>query len=154
MIETPARVIRVESDYAWVEPKPHKPCGLCDPESGCRTLAIARLFSRSGQSFRVLNALGAQQGDWVTVAVPERGVLYAACLMYMLPLCGLFFGALLGGIWSDIWSAIGGGIGLLATYGSIRCLPKICFKRAFPHIVARIDINILNTERVCRSKNS
>lgn len=154
MIETPALIRKVEAGYAWVEPKPHKPCGMCDPEKGCRTLAIARLFSRTDQTFRVYNPLNLSPGEWVTVAVPERGMLSAALLLYIFPLIGLFGGALLGAAWGDIWSAAGAIVGLVAMACLVRCLPDGWAGRSLPRIVAKVDINVLEAERVCRSKNS
>lgn len=55
MIETQARVLAAEQEFAWVEPRPHSRCRQCDPVTGCRSLSIARAFRPLGQHFRVRN---------------------------------------------------------------------------------------------------
>lgn len=95
MIESEAEVLRVEADHAWVRIRPHTPCGHCDPESGCKSVALTRLFGGK-QEFRVRNPLQAQPGDWVLVAVEENLLLRSALWGYGLPLALLMLGALLG----------------------------------------------------------
>lgn len=72
MIETEASVLSVERGHAWVAPKPHSPCGQCDPVYGCRSLQLARMFALREPRFRVLDPLGVQPGDKVLIAVPEK----------------------------------------------------------------------------------
>lgn len=96
MIESEAIVLRVEADHAWVKIRPHTPCGSCDPESGCKTVAMTRLFSRNRQEFCVRNPLAAQPGDLVRIAVAEGVLLKSALFGYGLPLGCLLVGAAVG----------------------------------------------------------
>ena len=96
MIENEAVVIRVEQQHAWVKIRPHTPCGSCDPETGCKTVAMTRLFRGDKQDFCVSNPLDAQPGDLVRVAVADGVLLKSAMLGYGLPLVGLLVGAAIG----------------------------------------------------------
>lgn len=155
MIETQARVLSTEQDFAWVEPRPHSPCGQCDPVTGCRSLSIARAFSHGEARFRVHNPLGSQTGDWVSVSVPEQGVLKRALLMYLAPLAGLFAGAALGALASELVSVLVGGFGFAVT------LLAVCrFARRYRHsalfqpaITARYSSEPFTMEKTCRSRN-
>ncbi|MBS1154799.1 MAG: hypothetical protein H6R07_723 [Proteobacteria bacterium] len=96
MIESEAVVIRVESEHAWVRIRPHSPCGNCDPETGCKTVAMTRLFRGNNQEFRVSNPLQAKAGDLVRVAIADGLLLRSALWGYGLPLCLLLTGAIAG----------------------------------------------------------
>ncbi len=96
MIESEAVVLRVEHKHAWVKIRPHTPCGNCDPETGCKTVAMTRLFSRNKQEFCVDNPVDAQPGDLVYVAVADGVLLKGALLGYGMPLMGLLAGAAIG----------------------------------------------------------
>lgn len=106
MIETEARVLRCEGRQAWVEVRPHAPCGQCDPVRGCRSLSLARAFQRGAPSFQVDNPLAASPGDWVVVAVRPHSVLHSALLLYVLPLAALLAGALAGAAFSEALSVM------------------------------------------------
>lgn len=95
MIETEAQVIRLERDKAWVRIKPHKPCGHCDPEKGCKSVALTRMFGAQ-QDFCVANPLAAAQGDLVKVAVSEDVLLKTALWAYGAPVLLLIAAAALG----------------------------------------------------------
>ena len=96
MIESEAIVLRAENEHAWVRIRPHTPCGNCDPETGCKTVAMTRLFSGRNQEFRVLNPITAQTGDLVQVAIAEGLLLKSALWGYGLPLGLLLAGAAAG----------------------------------------------------------
>lgn len=96
MIESEAIVLHAEKTHAWVRIRPHTPCGNCDPETGCKTIAMTRLFSGNNQEFRVLNPVTAQAGDLVHVAIAEGLLLKSALWGYGLPLGLLLLGAASG----------------------------------------------------------
>jgi len=155
MIETQARVVRLESGHAWVEPRPHTPCGQCDPVHGCRSLAIARMFSPNDPAFRVKNPLHAAIGEWVTVSIPERGMLHSALLMYLVPLVGLFVGATAGALASETVSVLAGLAGFAAALVAVRRVSRGFGQRTLfqPVITERIDAFSPISERPCRSKS-
>jgi sigma-E factor negative regulatory protein RseC len=155
MIDTQARVVRVELGHAWVEPRPRTPCGQCDPVHGCRSLSIARMFSTGDRSFEVRNPLDAAVGDWVTVSIPERGMLNSALLMYLVPLAGLFAGAALGALAGESVSVLAGLVGFAAALLVVRRTSRGFGQRSLfqPVITERIDVLALTPERPCRSKS-
>lgn len=62
---------------------------------------MARLFRPQAAPHRVDNPLAAQIGQRVEVALSAQGVLTSAMWVYLLPLCALLGGALLGTRWGD-----------------------------------------------------
>ena len=115
MIEAEARVLRCDGEQAWVELRPHTPCGHCDPQRGCRSLSLARAFHTGQSAFAVANPLSAQAGDWVVVAARADSVRHSALLLYGAPLAALLAGALLGAPLGEGWSMALSGLGLAAS---------------------------------------
>lgn len=139
MIETEAQVSRAEQDYAWVVIRPHSPCGHCDPITGCKSVAISRMFGSAQQEFRVRNSVHAQAGDLVHVAVPEQTLLRSALWAYGVPLLLLLLGAMLGRLGDQEWMAmLGAGLGLMAGFLVLRLL-RHAQSGLEPHIVSRAD---------------
>lgn len=95
MIESEVQVVLVENEHAWVRIKPHGSCGQCDSESGCKSVALSRLFG-GAQEFRVRNPINAEPGDLVLVSVDDGILLKSALWGYGLPLVLLMAGAALG----------------------------------------------------------
>ncbi|TJZ67779.1 SoxR reducing system RseC family protein [Chitiniphilus eburneus] len=129
-IETDAEVERVSGHHAWVRIRPHTPCGHCDPATGCKAVALSRLFGQTQRGFRVKNDLVAQPGDQVRVGIGDRALLSAALTGYGVPLVALLAGATLGGMlvpaaWREFGAVAGGGLGLLGAFGWL--------KRRAPH---------------------
>jgi sigma-E factor negative regulatory protein RseC len=142
MIETEAQVIRIEHEKAWVRIKPHKPCGQCDPEKGCKSVALTRMFGAQ-QDFRVANPLAAQQGEYVKVAIADGMLLRAAIWAYGVPMLLLIAAALLGqwlapAQWKAVSSIVAGSAGLIAGVLLLRRQKHLAI-RAQPAIVARCD---------------
>ena len=106
MIETEAQVLQVENEYAWVRVRPHAPCGHCDPEAGCKSVALTRLFG-GAQEFRVRNPIHAQPGDLVLVVMDDGMLLKSALWGYGLPLALLMAGAALGSFFAPDGRSIG-----------------------------------------------
>lgn len=141
MIETEAHVLRVEQGHAWVKIQPHSLCGNCDPETGCKSVALTRLFGSGRQEFRVRNPLGAVAGDKVRVAVAEGALLQSALWGYGLPLCLLLAGASLGhflfsGSYRDLATLAGAGCGVVL---ALMLLRRRRSRQVEPEIVYRHD---------------
>lgn len=96
MIEIEAWVERNEGHHAWVKIQPHTPCGHCDPEQGCKTVALSRLFGGGNALHKVENPLLAQPGERVKVGVDERLLLRTAIWAYGIPVVLLIVGAAIG----------------------------------------------------------
>jgi sigma-E factor negative regulatory protein RseC len=125
MIVSDAQVERCEGTLAWVSIRPHTPCGHCDPKTGCKSVAITRLFGAAQQSYQVKNTLGAKPNDWVKVAVNEGVLLSTALWAYGFPLLLLIVGALIGSALgsparAEVFSLLGALIGFAASFFVLR----------------------------------
>lgn len=156
MIETEASVLSVEPGHAWVAPRPHSPCGQCDPVHGCRSLQLARMFALRSPRFRVLDPLGVAPGDKVLVAVPEKSLLHSAVLLYFLPVLALMLGAALASRWGEAAAVAAGALALLSALGLVRLMGRRLAGdvRYQPHIARRVDVTIsVEFVRTCRSRS-
>ncbi|RXZ44280.1 SoxR reducing system RseC family protein [Crenobacter cavernae] len=154
MIETQARVVKADAGSAWVEPRPHSPCGQCDPETGCRTLNIARLFRNGAGHFRVADPLGVSPGDWVTVGVPEEGMLKSALVVYLVPLAGLFAGAALGAPAGEFASVCAAALGFSACLLGVKRFGRRADAALYtPTIIAKFDRSSVPQRKPCRSRS-
>ncbi|MBI3146051.1 MAG: SoxR reducing system RseC family protein, partial [Pseudogulbenkiania sp.] len=113
------------------------------------------VFSHGEARFRAHNPLGAQAGDWVSVPVPEQGVLKSALLMYLAPLAGLFAGAALGALVNELASVLAGGLGFVITLLAVRRFARRYRHAALfhPTITARYPSEPFTMEKTCRSKS-
>lgn len=113
MIETPARITRIEGPNAWVTSKAPSSCGACAGK-GCGSSTFSRFWHPDEPEYRVHNPIGAVAGDTVVVGLPDGSLLRAALASYVMPLLLLLAGALLGKTLFGELGAIGGGlVGLL-----------------------------------------
>ncbi len=117
MIESPARITRVDGTVAWVVSEAPASCGACGGK-GCGSSVFNRLWHPDNPEFRVDNPIGAASGEAVVVGLPEGALLRASGAAYVIPLLALLSGAglgqLLGGAGGGEPAAILGGLtGLL-----------------------------------------
>ena len=113
MIETPARIIRLEGDSAWVVSEAPSSCGACAGH-GCGSSVFARVLHADEPEYRVDNPIGAEAGDSVVVGLPDGALLGAAVSGYLVPLLLLLSIAALGQQFAGELGAITGGlVGLL-----------------------------------------
>lgn len=96
MIEERGRVVAVESGAVWVETLRKTTCSSCSVEAGCGQGLMERLgVGRDRGLVRALSELRLDIGDAVIVGVREELLVHGSLLLYLLPLAGLFFMALL-----------------------------------------------------------
>lgn len=121
MIETPARVTRVDGAAAWVVSEAPSSCGACGGK-GCGSSVFNRLWHPDSPEFLVVNPIDASPGEAVVVGLPEGALLQASGAAYVVPLVALLAGAglgqglgqMLGGDSSgELAAALGGLTGLL-----------------------------------------
>ena len=118
MIESPARITRVEGASAWVVSVAPASCGACGGK-GCGNSLFARVLHAEEPEFRVDNPIGAQPGEAVVVGLPDGALFAAALAGYILPLVLLLACAALGQHWAGELGAVTGGLcglGLAALY--------------------------------------
>ncbi len=122
MLETRAIVVHLQGKEALVEAKGGGGCGHCDSEKGCGSGKLSQLFCSKPRQFNVQNDANASVGDEVQITLPEGVLLRSSVLMYVLPLCLLLGGGMLGTYWaSDVASrdghaALGSLLGLVSGF--------------------------------------
>ncbi|MDP2832273.1 MAG: SoxR reducing system RseC family protein [Pseudomonadota bacterium] len=127
MIETPARITRLEGDSAWVVSAAPSSCGACGGK-GCGSSLFARVLHADEPEYRVDNPIGAAVGEAVVVGLPDGALLSAAVSGYLVPLLLLLLGAGVGQQFAGELGAVSGGLcGLLlaALYLKRRKSPAI-----------------------------
>lgn len=85
-------ISRVTGDQAIVIATRSDACSSCSSKGACSAMGGAPTLAE----VRVNNALGAQQGDRVVVAMPGSSVVRAAGLLYFFPAVALIMGAVAG----------------------------------------------------------
>ncbi|WP_051534370.1 SoxR reducing system RseC family protein [Deefgea rivuli] len=154
MIVSEAQVERCEGEFAWVSIRPHSPCGHCNPKTGCKSVAITRLFGAAQQSYQVKNTLGARPNDLVKVAVNDGVLLNTALWAYGLPLMLLIFGAVIGSALAsvaraELFSLLGAALGFAVGFLILR-LRNPSAQAMQPRIVEIIPANMKLTS--CSSR--
>lgn len=96
MIEEQGRVVAVEPGAVWVETLRRSTCSSCSAKAGCGQGLLESLgvSGRRGH-VRALCELQLSVGDAVVIGVREDLLVRGALLVYLLPLLGMFAGALL-----------------------------------------------------------
>jgi sigma-E factor negative regulatory protein RseC len=120
LIETPARIIRLDGDAAWVASEAPASCGACAGK-GCGSSLFARLWHPREPEYRVDNPIGAGVGEQVVVGVPDGALLRASLASYVVPLLLLLLGAGTGdALFGEPGALVGGLSGLLLAAGWLR----------------------------------
>lgn len=118
MLETRARIIKIDGEKALIQADPGLGCEQCKGK-GCGSSKLGQLFCSTPRQFQVENSIHAKLGDDVVVAVAEGVVLRGIGLVYVLPLLLMLVGALLGSVsisdagQHDGYAVIGALLGLL-----------------------------------------
>lgn len=136
MIETPARITRLEDDSAWVVSAAPSSCGACGGK-GCGSSLFARVLHADEPEYRVDNPIGAAVGEAVVVGLPDGALLGAAVSGYLVPLLLLLLGAGIGQHFAGELGAVTGGLaglGLAALYLKRRRAPV-----SYPVVLRRGD---------------
>lgn len=127
MIETPARITRLDGDHAWVVAAAPSSCGACGGK-GCGSSLFARVLHPDEPEYRVENPIGAAAGEAVVVGLPDGALLGAAVSGYLRPLLLLLVGAVAGQVVAGELGAVAGGLcglGLAALFLKRRRAPPV-----------------------------
>jgi sigma-E factor negative regulatory protein RseC len=108
MVETPARVVRLQGDIAWVRVESPESCGACGGK-GCGSTLYARMLHPREPEYAVGNPIAAQPGERVVIGIEDGAVLRAVVSAYLLPLALLTLGAIIGSSFGE-GAAIGGAL--------------------------------------------
>ncbi len=146
MIETPARITRIEGDAAWVSGKAPASCGACAGK-GCGSSIFSRFWHPDEPEYRVDNPIGAAPGESVVIGLPDGVLLRATLTSYGMPLVLLLISAGVGNhLFGEPGSISGGLFGLLlaAVWLKLHREPRI-----FP-VILRRDAN--SDGHACKSR--
>ena len=117
-------VVRLVGARAYVKIKRSGGCGRCHEVGGCGGVGQDDAHC---EEFVVDNSFGAQNGQRVSVDVPEGATLTAALLAYGMPLLAILLGAgLASWLWqSDVAVALGAGGALGHRDGPVTQVPHV-----------------------------
>lgn len=113
MIEEPGRVVAVEDGAVWVETLRRSTCSACSANAGCGQGLMEKLGVGQRRGYvRALSDLQLAVGDGVVIGIREELLVQSSLLVYLLPLLGLFAGAMLAQ-----WLALAESFVILAALG-------------------------------------
>lgn len=96
MIEESGRVVALEDGAVWVETLRRTTCSACSANAGCGQGLMENLGVDQRRGYvRALTDLQLAVGDGVTIGIREDLLLRSSLQVYLLPLLGLFAGAIL-----------------------------------------------------------
>ena len=102
-------------------------CMACESHGACTALG----GQVKDHLLVIPNPLGAEPGQWVSLNMPESGVMGASAVLYGIPALTIIAGAALGnsqagslGLQPDPATAIGAGLGLLSGLGLVFLLNR------------------------------
>lgn len=116
MIHEQARVTAVQADKAIIEVQRQSSCESCELSGGCGTSSLGRLLGYRASLLTIDNDQQLKIGDRVMVSVPERNLVSAGLLVYLLPLFSLFLFSVLANLWfsTDGVNVVAAVLGLVA----------------------------------------
>lgn len=115
MIEEPGRVVAVEEGAVWVETLRRSTCSACSANAGCGQGLMEKLGVGQRRGYvRALTDLHLAVGDGVVIGVREDLLVRSSVQVYLLPLLGLFAGAMLAQ-----WLALAESFVILAGLGGL-----------------------------------
>lgn len=113
MIEEPGRVVAVEEGAVWVETLRRSTCSACSANAGCGQGLMEKLGVGQRRALvRALTDLQLAVDDGVVIGIREDRLVSSALRVYLLPLLGLFAGAMLAQ-----WLALAESFVILAAFG-------------------------------------
>jgi len=112
MVETPARVVRLQGDAAWVRVEAPDSCSACGGK-GCGASLYARMLYPREPEYMVGNPISAMPGERVVIGIEDGAVLRAVMSAYLLPLVLLTLGAVVGAFFGEGAAVVGGLFGLM-----------------------------------------
>jgi sigma-E factor negative regulatory protein RseC len=110
MIETPATVVGLGPDVAWVETVRQSACGHCESAGSCGTSVLAQLFGAPRSRLQIPDSQGLRVGEQVVIGIPDGTLVRASVVAYLLPLAALVAAAALA-------TALGANEGVVASIG-------------------------------------
>lgn len=113
------RVIGIGDDVLWLETVQRSTCGACSANKVCGQGIANRLTGGRRNQLKVamgrFSARDFSLNDEVVVSIPDRVLLAAAFVVYLVPLLAMVLGMVLLGQWlpGDLGSLIGAALGFV-----------------------------------------
>jgi sigma-E factor negative regulatory protein RseC len=95
MIEEQAQVIEIKGDKLILQAQVQSACGSCSANKGCGTSVLSKVIGRKFTHFQAVNSVNARVGDTVVVGLKEDALVKGSLMMYITPILGMLFFALL-----------------------------------------------------------
>jgi sigma-E factor negative regulatory protein RseC len=145
MIEEEAVVAEVEAGRVWVEKVRKSACGSC--QQSCTSAVVGDFMGESTVRLPVISCIDVAPGDRVLIGVREDALLKGSLAVYLLPLVGLFAGAILGkamgsfffSVTSDFAAIIGGLLGLIGTIAFLKFAMGISQDKLQPVVLRKLS---------------
>jgi sigma-E factor negative regulatory protein RseC len=146
MIEEEAVVSHTEAGKVWVEKPRKSACGGCSQQ--CASGAVDRYFGAATIRLQVLSPIEVQVGDRVVLGIQEDAIVKGSFWAYLIPLLGLFLGAIMGdivvsalrlGVSSDGGSAFGGAMGLILSFITLKFTGVLSRDNLHPVILRKLS---------------
>ncbi|CAH0534369.1 Protein RseC [Vibrio stylophorae] len=118
MLKAIATVVAIQGRRITLQSAQQSSCGHCQHQSHCATGVVSKAIGGKVHQWQLESELSLQVGQQVELGLTERSLLHAAALVYLLPILGLFVGAIVGQwLFAHELAAIAGG--LLVALGSL-----------------------------------
>lgn len=145
MIEEEAVVACVESGQVWVETPRRSACGSCT--QSCASAVVGEYIGEATIRLPVTSPIEVLPGDRVLVGVREDALVRGTLSIYLLPLVGLFGGAIFAksigfnffSITTDIAAIIGGSCGLIGTLAFLKFTGRLSRSEMQPVVLRKIS---------------
>ena len=96
MIEETAIVKSVRNHWVSVLTTQSSSCHQCNEAQSCSTSVLSKFFGAKDIELKMHSTIALKTGDQVTIGIDENVFMGLTCLIYFVPLCGLFLFAVLG----------------------------------------------------------
>jgi len=141
MIEEHALIIALQGDQVVLQIQRQNSCQSCEVSGVCGTGSLGRLLGVRQQNILLQNDHKLSVGEKVIIGLPEKHLIYAGFLMYLLPLISLIFFAIISDYlfgatqWANVVASLAGlGLGLVF---SSKLSNKTLAKQLQPHFIRR-----------------
>ncbi|WP_166642513.1 SoxR reducing system RseC family protein [Methylocaldum gracile] len=146
MIEEEAVVSHTEAGKVWVEKPRKSACGGCSQQ--CASGVVDEYLGAPKIRLQVFSPIEVHVGDRVVLGIQEDALVKGSLWAYLIPLLGLFLGAVLGdivasslrpAISSDGVSAFGGVTGLILSFVLLKFTGVLSREELHPVILRKLS---------------
>ncbi len=141
LLEATATVIGLDRNMAIVETGRSDACSGCGAAAGCGTSVLGGVLGRRQNRLAIRNTFEAVPGEQVIIGLPEKDLVMASLVAYMLPLVAMILLAVvlraLG--FGDVTAGIVSLVGLAAGLALAGHITRKSTRRFVPRFVRRVS---------------